>query len=621
MNSKEIILSKIIEYLQLKIPNFKIEKRGKKPIFTCPICKSSIVSCNIIPNTYIIYCFRCVFKGNLIDIVRYVEGWIRDDINKTTEKSEYDVLKYLKELLKIDVILEEDKNSILEFYEKLGFDMVPIAKNQKIPIEKDWTNKEHKDIKEWKRWIEDGLNIGVKTGKRSNITVIDVDTSEIPKEFEIDLDKIMYQKTNKGWHLFFQFEEDLPKTRIVDMKVDIETTGGQVVVFPSTIDGIERKLHKLSPVKMPDKLKKFIKSKITITGLKTFSEKLKEDIKTEKFDLKVINEGNRTNFLMHFGGVLRKELNLSQTDYTLNIVNRHFCTPQLPQREVDNIVKSLEKYITFDEQELSVKILQYMKIVEDANSKDIREAIGEYGAEGKQRVEKAIKFLVKEGFLYKKRRNFYLIKRAEWRDEFIEDGRKLDYKIPYFDDYAIFRNGDMIVVGAKQGVGKSHISINMIKRLVNQGQKPYYVSLESGNRFVSIAMALGLKEGDFNWCVHFSPQDIELEKNAITIIDWLCPDNYAETDKLYKHFAEQLVKNNGILIIFAQLRNDGEFMAKDMIKMFPAVVSKYLYEDEEDGTNGYFLLTKIREPKFNKKTAKIPCRYNWGSKELRIIGE
>ena len=50
---------------------------------------------------------------------------------------------------------------MLNFYKKLGFDLVPIIRNGKIPIEKDWTNKSHKDIGEWNNWLKTGINIGV----------------------------------------------------------------------------------------------------------------------------------------------------------------------------------------------------------------------------------------------------------------------------------------------------------------------------------------------------------------------------------------------------------------------------------------------------------------------------
>ena len=64
----------------------------------------------------------------------------------------------------------------------------------------------------------------------------------------------------------------------------------------------------------------------TIVPLKSFSEKLKEDIQTENFNLNLLNEGERNVSLLKLGGLPRKELNVNQTERVLSILNRHICT-------------------------------------------------------------------------------------------------------------------------------------------------------------------------------------------------------------------------------------------------------------------------------------------------------
>lgn len=618
MTNKDKILSHILDYLKLNIKDFKFSRKGKFTICTCPICKE--YSARTQSHSYNLFCAKCSKNiGNIVDIIRQTNEEFKDS-------EESIILSHINDTLKLNIKLEEDVNNILDFYESNGFDLVPVARNQKNPIELAWTEKIHKDKQEWKIWLENGTNIGIKTGTCSNLTIVDIDQKTIPKEI-LDIIKgldITTQITSKGVHLFFKYDSELPTTRIEDLKIDILNNGKQAVSYPSVVEGVARELiiHPLDVI--PSKLKDFLKSKITIPNLKSFSEKLKEEIKTENIDfsdVKPIEEGGRNSFLLRFGGILRKELNINQTSYTLSLFNKYLCKPPLSTRELDNIVGSLDRYLIFDESELALKILQYMKVVEEANSRDIKEALGELGADGKQRIEKAIKYLTKEGFLYKKRRIYHLIKKAQWKNTFVEEGKEFDYNMPYFYDTAIFRRGDMIVIGASPKTGKTHLALNIIKQLVSQGKKPYYISLESGNRFASISLSLGLKEGDFNWCIHFTPEDIEIEKDAITIIDWLLPSDYAETDKLFQHFAQQLVKNGGLLIIFVQLKSNGDFFANNMISMFPAFVSRYMYDNEDDGTTGYFKIDYIREPKIRGKTCKIPCVYNRETKELKRIDE
>ena len=343
-----------------------------------------------------------------------------------------------------------------------------------------------------------------------------------------------------------------------------------------------------------------------------------KDIKTEDFNIGIIKEGSRNNVFIRLGGILRKAFDINQTKNILNLLNKHFCNPSLSGKEFDNIIVQLDKYKEYDDMIVVNKILQHLLIVEEANARDIKDSLGYT----KKKVEDTLSYLLKEQYIVKKRGMFHIIKKVQWTDTFMDEGKEIDYKMPYFYDHAIFREGDMIVIGGTQKVGKTHIAVNIIKRLVAQGKKPRYFNLESGSRYAIIARQIGLVEGNF-WrnkeCI--SPELIELEKDAITIIDWLLPDDYAATDKLYKYFAQQLIKNGGTLIIFVQLKNNGDFFAPNMIAFFPAFVCRYFYTDVNSGKDGFFKIDYMREPIFNVKTANIPCIYDWATKELKRVDE
>jgi len=656
---KEKILNNLVTYLEKKY--IKLDKRSKIIRLPCLMCNTNHFSANIIPNTSIVYCHNCRKKYNLIDIVRVLE-------NKQNETEE-EILDYLNKYLELNLITEKEINELLDFYEQNNFDLVPIAKNSKIPIEKEWTSKSHKDKKEWKYWLNQGLNIGVKTGKISNVTVIDFDGLNNSEKNEIRKNiaskerlKELIDKKEKnlkillesignyrdatlisynlgGFHLFFQYEEDLPKSsfNIGEGHIDIENDGGYILLPPSTLGKNDKRYFTsfIKIIKMPQELKEFLKEKLKYSIKKqdnNFNQFI-DNIKKEDFKLSVISEGNRNNFFIHLGGILRKQLSLNQVEFVLNIVNKHFCNPPLPQKELyNNIIKMLDKYINFDEQELANKVLNYLRITDEATKSDIRQALDlRPTGTDKEKLDNVITYLTKENLIIKRGKGggtyYHIVKKAEWKDTFINDIKEIDYKMPYFYDVATFRDSDMLILGGKPKVGKSHIALNIIKQLVQQGKKPYYVTLESGNRFINIALALGLKEGDFYWAIHFNPEQIELEKNAITIIDWIVPENYAETDKLFKYFAEQLIKKSGNLIIFVQLRESGKFFAKDMISFFPALVSRYLYDNEEDGTTGYFLcLDEDVEVYIKNGNSILPLKlkelyslYINGFKEIEIL--
>lgn len=145
----------------------------------------------------------------------------------------------------------------------------------------------------------------------------------------------------------------------------------------------------------------------------------------------------------------------------------------------------------------------------------------------------------------------------------------------------------------------------------------------SGNsRFKKIALKLGLMEGDFMYAKCADPTKVELEDNAVTIIDWLCPKEYAYTDKIIGHFNEQLDKHLGILFLFVQLRKSNkEFLAKDLMEFFPAMVVKFLYDDD-DGVFSHFDICKVRESQRKKRRfGSIPCKFDWDTNVLSRIDE
>lgn len=649
---KSIILSHLLDYLKLKNINYKA--CGKVVMIDCPFCEKEGLNAQKIPNTYIINCFSCNKKYNLIDIAKHLD--------KLEDKEEKEVIHYLKELLDIKItttIEKENTEDYFKFYEANGFDLVPCAVKcpfcygkgckkcdntgnyGKNPIEKDWTNKEHKDKAKWAGWVSNGLNLGVKTGAVSGITIIDIDQKDIPEDIKKNMGKTLLQKSAKGWHLFYKYDKDFPKTGIfeedlktkeIKLKIDIENDGGQVIIYPSKTSNIQRKIENLIPIiEMPKELKKFLQSKIT-TAKPTYSEGIREDIKTGNFKIDPVKlalknnnlEGSCNSEFIKLGGILRKQLNTKQTGYVLHILNKHLLEKSMDTKSVSAMIYELDKYTIFDEQTLAKKIMDYMRGVEEAGKTEVAMAVaGTNRGKDYERVNLALEYLVKEGQLAKKGKTYQIMKRAIWSEDLIEEGKPIDFEMPYFNDVANFNWGDMLIIGSRNKKGKTHISMNIVKQLVEQGKKPYYISLETGSRFKKIALQLGLKEGDLKHTFHVDPTQIELEPNAITIIDWLLIADKSKTDLVLKRFIEQLYKSNGILIVFMQLKNnkgqENEYFAPNMVMQFPALSARYIYDADDVGEFGKFIVDVIREPKLRIKSFEIPCKYNWTNKTLMRI--
>ena len=641
MSQNSKILDKLYDYLRLKgykIPN----KIVTTTIIDCPKCKGPAMTLPYFPK---IHCNACKVKYDIVECVRLLEK----DREKCTNN---EILIYLSDLFKMKYVSNENLTEVLDFYYENNFDLLPVRVNSKVPVEREWTTKNHTEMIKWRDWLRTNNNLGVKTGRMSNITVIDFDGLGNDEKDEIRNNTATEERKNElltkkekniksledeigdwkditmtaynlgGYHLFFQYEEDIRKTAI-DVgsgHIDIENDGGYVLLYPSTLNSDVRECPKLKPIiKMPDKLKQFLLSKnagkVKITNP---NETLENDIKTENFNLDLIEEGNRHNVFMHLGGVLRKKLNAQNTEFVLNILNKHLCKPPLPRREFINVIGSLDKYINVDEKDLADKIIKYLRMVEEATSRDLKEIVGE----SKERVDSALSYLVKESYILKRGKGnskyYQILKHANWKDTFPPDTNSLGFEIPFFNKTARLCWGDMILLGSRAKWGKTTISVNFLKSFIEQDIKPYYISLEAGSRFIDTARVLGINEGDFWWDFQSDATKIELEPNAVTIIDWLMIEDKSQTDNIMKHFIEQLYKTNGFLIIFQQLKVSGEWFAPNMVNQFPSMSARYLYDDETDGTYGRWEIDVIREPLANAKTAQILCVYNQEERRLNI---
>ena len=952
---KFVLKQYIIPYLQKQ----GIKVKRTLQAFDCPFCGGK-KSAQIIPG-HSLNCHQCKPKekhGDFFQIPDLVRKFENRDYS---DEEAYQIIRKMFNVKTVTKKDKEDLKSYLDFYVKNSFDLVPIANNKKFPVEKNWTNKHHKDKDEWEQWLADGLNIGVKTGTKSGITVIDIDQKPIPEEIKNTMGETLMQETTKGYHLFYKYDKEFPKTRIDEYKIDVENEGGQVVIYPSRIDGIERKIQIRSIIEMPKELKKLLKEKITVPR-KTQSEELREAIKTEdfkidpsKFALKNNNlEGCCNSEFIKLGGILRKKLNTQDTGYVLNVLNNHMLERPMDTKSIRGMIRELDKYQVFDEQELSHQVMEYLKQVEEASRNEVALAVvGNNRGTDKKRIDKVLKYLVTEGYLLKKGTRYGIIKKLEWQENLIETGKPVDFKVPYFKNVANFNYGDLVLIGSKNKRGKcfakgtgilmydgsikkveniipgdkvmgidstsrnvldiaggreimyeiipcrgesftvneshilslkkvgtekiinisikdflkkdktfrkthylyrvpiefnpkyvsidpyylglwlgdgdktnvrittkdneiinylekyaqdcgqtlqeykysnrcpsyaithghqgrqistidslqvrlkelgvlnnkhipfeyktncrelrlkllaglidsdgyltekktayeititnkrlakdivylarslgffsyirkrkaiatnwnysttayrisilgnvtqipikikrkkalprksnrnplvtkftikklkegyyygftidgdhlhlidsfivnhnTHISMNIVKQLVEQGIKPYYISLETGSRFAKIALQLGLKEGDFYHAFCSDPTKIEIEPNAVTIIDWLLVIDKSKTDLVFRHFVEQLYKTKGFLICFQQLKQDDQYFAPNMAMQFPALSARYIYDNDDDGEYGQFKVDVVREPKIKIKTYNVPCRYDWETKRL-----
>jgi len=635
--TKTQIKSHILDFLKARNPEFSMDK-GK---FNCPFCGEQ--QANIFPpNSNKVYCFNpgCGNLGDIFDLCRKIDFDDNPDIPNS------DIADFLIDEFSIQT--DDNVEKLFAQYSDWGWDLVPVAPGGKASDrENNWQNKSHKDVQEWRQWLSNGLNIGVKGGKLSNTIIVDLDlvpsklkkkiyTGKATEEEIEEAKKIKEQKLNEikaldvfdfttatqdtfgGVHLFYRNDDDIQKCafNIDDVHIDLQSDGGQAVVEPSIVGGYKRTIVGDEIKVISDKLKAYILEK-------SQTKTKKEEPIIEPSDDGVIKglEGMCNQRFIEVGGMFRKFMNVSQMEQAIKIVNKQLLDDPMPFKSIKTMCTQIDKYHKADIEVISQEILSHMKLVHDAHVRDIKECLGY----DRKDLEQALRYLCDKKKIYKIKKDLYtFVEDIVWQEDFLSIGKPLTYKVPYFDKYNDFENGSMIVIGAPSGTGKTHLTVNMIKQFVDQGVYPRLVSTEAGSKFSKIAQVVGLKEGDFGYIHTNNPANIPICENSVTIIDWLKAPNgeYQKTDAIYEQLNNQLTEKGGVLVVFAQLKNQSkEFYAEDMVMFYASTVAKFLYPKKGevvDNTKPYFKTTKLRDSKSGQQYVTIPLSYD---NETKIVKE
>jgi len=631
---KQAILSKFTQY-------FKIKKyRYERDAILCPHCKNPSLTAHRIGTTYFLECLdpSCISKGKKFTLKTIVRTHESDKKDWEGDK----IIQYLKELLGIKALTPIDKININELFDRFvkeGFSLTPVAPNgsginEKHCIETSWTSLSHKDKLEWQSWLDVGLNIAVRTGEISNLTIVDIDQKPLPEEYKELVGTTWMVESNHGFHFYYKYDADLPKTRINKLKIDVENTGGAIITPPSICENKSRKYINDNPIiDIPPKFKEFLLANIGRVD-KPKSDELAFIIDDESYSCPLLKEGEGRNvFLFHYGSILSKKFSSQQVEDALSVFNKIACTPPLQYREIKTLIGSINKYRKFDEKGLADEILAYITDVKEATYKNVERVIfgdARLNAEDKKRIDKIIAHLKRQDLIQERGRLLIPMQRMELTTNLINVSVPLPFKLPYFNDLGKFCMNDLILIAAGNKVGKTFICMNIIQQLVEQkvDMPKILISLEPGSRHTEIALQLGLVEGDYEYNArHYDPTAVELCNNAITIIDWLNPKTFDETHNIFEHFVKQINKHKGLLIIFAQLKDpehgktEGGYFAPHMIKQFPALAARYFYDDDE-GESGYFLIDVIRQRYWHtKRISKIPCKFMRETGKLVPVSE
>ncbi|MGV2809927.1 bifunctional DNA primase/polymerase [Enterococcus faecalis] len=236
-------------------------------------------------------------------------------------------------------------------------ELLRLKKNGKAPLFAGSFNGE--DKVEVKKWVAEGGNYGILTGKISGIVVIDIDThngvsgadnlKEFCEKYDIELpDTKTVMTPSGGMHLYYNLPEKYNDVQFIQNHkelegVDFQTHGRYVVGWGSTIEGVKYEVIDNSPiVDLPAKW-------FDIFTDKTIQKKNKK--RERKFTANLLgdiiagcDEGGRNNFLTQIiGKLFATGLEHEEVRVWSLYVNQISLNPPLSEEEVLRTYESVRK--------------------------------------------------------------------------------------------------------------------------------------------------------------------------------------------------------------------------------------------------------------------------------------
>ena len=239
------------------------------------------------------------------------------------------------------------KASALQYATK-GWRVFPITPKQKAPaLFKSWNTRATDDKDQintwWKKWPD--ANIGILTGEKSGIFVVDIDPKNGGDESmaklleDKELPDTATVRTGSGWsHIFFRYPDEKIKTRrgFPGKGIDICSNGGYVVAAPS-----------IHPNGTPYR---WVRNRDQIANAPQWLLDLLLNEKKQPVNKDgVIHVGVRNQELYRIGCSLRGEgVKPRQLGSKLHKINNYQCEIPLHDDEVNLIVDSVNQFLSGD---------------------------------------------------------------------------------------------------------------------------------------------------------------------------------------------------------------------------------------------------------------------------------
>ncbi len=454
----------------------------------------------------------------------------------------------------------------LMYKKNYQFSVIPVGKN-KIPLIA-WTRYQgilpsEEDIRKWwKKWPN--ANIGIITGKLSNLAVIDVDTEEgkeeisrlIPDSYEFPIS----ETPDGGQHYYFRYPKKM-EIRNNARKVpgcDLRAEGGYVVAPPSKGENGKcyqwHHLLDISKVEIPPlpiAYIKYININSTIKGC-------------NNSDKEMFVPGRRDNNLFLTANCLVKGgMPIFEAHQVLTILARSCILPEEkdnPEKWAREKVESAMRRLERKDVNISQEMTKWVAVTSGWFSvTNCYNELHLVTKKEKNTIRVALVRMVQKGVLERHRQRDGLYRRIEieceeidWRSAPTQD-LNIDWPLGLSALTRIYP-GNIIVVAGVQNCGKTAFLLNFIKQNMDNHQIHYFSS-EMGDTELRLRLEKFENVSLGNWKMKVWERSSNfadvIKPDAVNVIDFLeIHEDFWKVGAMLKDIHDKL--KQGIAVVALQ---------------------------------------------------------------------
>jgi len=465
-------------------------------------------------------------------------------------------------------------------YLNQGYCVIPVKRDKK-PYLMTWAEYQEKMPtasqveKWWKTWPD--ANIGIVTGKVSNICVVDVDSNAGGNAIKELIPNVKPNviTPNGGWHFYFANNNGTGNAVGFIPDVDFRGQGGYIIAPPSIGDnGKAYSIYKDNDINRSNLLPESIISLLSLTryhNCKDCADGGALQAGNKNVTNVTFDKGSRDNALFHLanhlvkGGMPHQNIRKYLQFFAQN------CEPPFSQKETE--VKILSALDREKNQEKT-----FYELVKDwvcnidvtIKLQDGYNALHCVTRDDKAKLRVYFKRLTDEKVLIKTGTGQYRMRKdnLEWLD--LENADTVPFNIKWplgVESLVKVPKGGLVLVAGQQGAGKTAYLLNVAKMNMNRGKEVVFLSTETraqglkirleafGEEDVSIKeLTQGIKFAFLEGDVIEAIENHSLEE-SILIVDYLEVDDkfWMVAPKLAEIFRKM---KNGLPIVGLQMHQD-----------------------------------------------------------------